>query len=351
MIQKNLTRLFLRLWRNEVFVEETSPIKMNIIIFLLIFATYDLSIYKIGKEIGLKDLGTTEFFDITDFNIGKDKIYLTDTAAFTVYLFDKDGAFVQSTGREGRGPGEFIRGPYQITNFEDTYYVLGYSTPYFYVFDESLEFIENKKFEENLITVPFLKSYDQKLIIVPGRMWDEELILYDPETSSIKNIQLDFEIVAGLLAEYNVFKMGDDWLFAWYNQNKFKLYDENFKLINNFSIPELPDKADGVYADDPIRPPNASERQLEKQEAGAFAPSGTFFEEFLILDDEYLMVQFGDQTGDNEQALIMNTSGEVVQEINLPVSGKPLVHEDGILYMFDATSLNVVAYEFHVVEN
>ena len=319
-------------------------------IFLLLIILVNPLYYEIGEQTKLNKLGETAFFDITDFKVDEKYIYITDTAAMRLYLFKKDGTLVRSTGREGRGPGEFIRGPYQITKYQDEIYVLGYSEPYFFVYDERLNYLTNREFERSLITVPFLKSVDDYLLIVGGRMWEEDLTFYKPGEGIVEQVVLDFEIVAGLLYKYNVYKIGENWLFAWYNQNKFKVFTEDFEKLERFSVPGFPDKADGVYADDPIRPPNATERQSKLQQAGAFAPRGSFFEAFVVLDDHHFMVQLGEQTGGSDQALILNLEGEIVQEITLPESGPLLAYSEGILYMQDSDLMYVKAYEFTRVD-
>ena len=102
--------------------------------------------------------------------------------------------------------------------------------------------------------------------------------------------------------------------------------------------------------DAPVIPGEASAHQKRVFEAGTFAPTGSFFEAFVVLDDHHFMVQLGHQTGGSDRALILNLEGEIVQEVNLPESGPLLAYSNGALYMQDSDLMYVKAYEFTRVD-
>ena len=246
-----------------------------IIYFFILFFGNDQ--YRFGEQISLNDLGNTEFFHLSDFKVIDDRIYIADIASSKVFLFDKEGNFINSSGRDGRGPGEFMMGPRQIVMAGDNIYVTGRMEPYFYVYDQDLNFLTNENFKENLISTYYLNQMNNKLLIVASYYLEDNLFIYDTYTKKTERINLNFKVVPGQLYRHNFFKIGENWLAAWYFQNKFKLYDNNFNLLTEFSLENIKDKADGIYRDDPVRPAGATQRQKEVHAAGIFSPAGSFF--------------------------------------------------------------------------
>lgn len=50
-----------------------------------------------------------KIFDLVDFDLNSEnQLFLLDPAKFTINIFNEDGSYVKSAGREGSGPGEFI---------------------------------------------------------------------------------------------------------------------------------------------------------------------------------------------------------------------------------------------------
>lgn len=322
---------------------------MNQLLFICISLFFLVQTdYKIGDEISKPELNGTSFYDIRDFKIEDEKIYIADFRGLNVYAFNLSGELIGKSGGEGRGPGEFVHGPRIITPAEDRVYAIG-MMPFFYVYDSSLTYLKHEYFINNPINSYDMHFWDNKLFIALTQFYEEELIVYDLEKDSQESVFLDFELQPGLLAEYNMFSIGSYWLFTWNFQNQFRLYDKKFNLVREFSIDGLPKIADGINNELRMIPKEATSHRQKVYSLGTFMPLGTFFRGFVVLSDDYFLVQLGTQTGGSNLAMILDVKGNVVQEITLPQSGKVLGYSqsEGALYMLNQEETNVVAYEFY----
>ncbi len=308
----------------------------------LLFNSY---VYSFGEEVEIQQLGEIEFYDISDFKIENEHIYIADKAFFKLYKFTENGHLIASSGREGRGPGEFIRGPNQIIPANDSIRVIGAIEPYYYVYDSELNFITNKDDYPELVNIDFMYFQNGTFYGVAYPGLDYHIVTYIPEIDELKTIDLDFEIKAGLLNRFQLLDFDDTRIIAWYYQNKFKIYDQDFSELDQFQIPNIKNIADGAFAlGRPIT--GSASRQAELINAGSFAPNGSFFEEFVVLSNEHFLVQLGQQTGGSHTAMILNKKGEILQEISLPHNGKVLGYSNEILYMLSSDEMNIVAYKF-----
>ncbi|MFU8812312.1 MAG: 6-bladed beta-propeller [Balneolaceae bacterium] len=305
------------------------------------------TLYEFGETLDKKDLGETEFYDIHDFKIDDDFIYIADFKGQSVSVFEKNGTLLNISGRQGRGPGEFVQGPRIIAPAHDQnkVYVIG-TMPNFSVYDTELNFETYEYFIRNPVSTYGLEYFDKKLFIMTTQFSEENIIIYDFETAGLENIFLNFDLEPGLLAKYTMRKVGDYWLFAWYFKNKFKVFDEDFSLVHEYSLPHLPDKADGRVNELSMIPDEATSYRARVYSLGSFSPYGTFFKEFLALEDNHFIVQMGTLTGGPDQAIILHLDGNILQQVQLPAPGKLLGYQDGELYMLSSDGSNIVAYEF-----
>jgi len=319
------------------------------LIWVLLISLLGTKDFQFGTKLKIKDLGNIKFLEIVDFKVYDQNIYLTDTRGQTVYKFNLQGKLLSSTGREGRGPGEFVNGPRHIAMIKDKIYVTSFM-PWVLVYDKELNFLENKNLLKSPVNTYGLNSNENVIYIVPTKFYEENLFLYNPETEEIESIFLDFKIEPGLLYKHTIYSMGDKWLFAWHFKNQFKIFDKDLNYLNTFSIDGLPNQAKGRIEQLKRIPTELTTYQAEAYRLGTFIPEGTFFYSFAKLNEEHLLIQLGTLTGGDERALIVNLKGEVVQEIALPQKGtKVLGFANDVLYLFDRSSQNIMAYEFKAI--
>lgn len=326
-------------------------IKKTIILTTLCIGFINVSLfgqYKLSDERELSDLNEIIFGQIIDFKIIENHIFVTDFKGPQIYKFSLDGKLLRSTGRSGRGPGEFEYGPRHIVYNKGLLYVTS-MLPLVKIYNMDLEFIEHKRFIDFASNIHGLHSSNSgEIIIVPTQFYEESILTYNTESEEKESVFLNFEIVSGLLSKYDIYPFGDKWLFAWEFQNRFELYDSSFSKISSFKLPELPEKAEGTYSETPIIPKEANSYRVEMYKKGGFFPHGTFFTSITKLDESHLLVQLGFQTGGYEKAIIVDIKGRIKQEIELPKKKSIiLAYHDNILFMHDrGESRTVFAYEF-----
>lgn len=319
------------------------------LIVLISLFSFLQSSYRFGEKLDIQQLGEIQFYEISDFKTVDNYIFIADKSYVKLYKFDGDGNLLAVTGREGRGPGEFIRGPKQIVPADSLIYVTGVAEPYYYIFDVDLNFIKNADNVKDIVNTDFLHYKNGMVYGVAYPGLDHHILTYNPITDEVKRIDLGFEIKAGLLNRFRVLDFKDRWVICWYYQNKCINYDKNFTEIERFQIPNLKEIADGMYIKGAsfTSSVDVSSSKAKLIQAGSFAPDGSFFEEFIVLDDEHFLIQTGRQTGGSENIIVVNKNGEITQELSLPEKGKILDYSKETLYLLTSNEMHVVAYEFY----
>lgn len=303
--------------------------------------------YHIGKPVPKNDLNKVNYFDLQDFSIHGDYIYVADFRGKHLYVFDKRGQLVRKTGGSGKGPGEFVHGPRIISPAENEVFILG-MMPYLMVYDTRLNYNTNTFIFENMFSMNDMVSTEDNLVFAMSSFFEEHIAVYDRNENHLKTLNLGFELKAGMLNEFKIHSISNNrWLFTWPYQNQFKIYDHNFVPESEFSISGLPSQSKGRVIKTKI-PGSATRYRKKMYKAGTFVPSGSFFTNVIMLNQQHLMVQLGDQTGGAQKALIVNTSGEILQKIGLPVAGKILGYSEEELYMLTSDSSSIVAFHLKI---
>jgi hypothetical protein len=323
---------------------------ISVIIFLLfvISQQHNPEPYLMGEKIDFHDLTKTEFFKVTDFFVNSEFIYLVDSYALSVYAFDKTGKLINKTGRQGRGPGEFDRGPRLITAVNDLVFINSFA-PWLHMYNDSLEFLENRNILKSALNLYGLVSHDSLVYMVPTQFYEPDLFILDPYSEQLEELELNFDIEPGLLGKYNLNKLGDKWIFSWYFKNQFIVYDEKFNVTEKFSVPDIPQRAEGSIDEIPNIPKNATEYLAKLWAAGTFNPSATLFTSFTSLENDHMLIQLGLMNSPAE-GLIINRKGEVIQQISLPDRQKVILgYDDGVLFLIDRQTQIIEAFSLQFV--
>jgi len=318
----------------------------KIVVFLIIpFLTFfNFLEYKIGKKIEMEDLNNTEFIEVLDIEVTKKGIFVSDTKGLKVYKFDNQGNFLKSTGRYGKGPGEYVHGPRFIASSDSTIYVSSHR-PFLTTYDENLNFIKNKKFIYSPANIHGIVFSKDELIIAPSRFYEESIIRYNITRENSKSIYLDFELEPGLLSKYAVISMGDNWHILWYFQNRIEVYNSDFERISKFSIQGIPSRSSGEIRKIRLLPKELNAYQAKAYGMGTFIPSGTFFNSFVKLNEDLIIVQLGSQTGGSNKALIINKDGQKMQELILPNKELLLMeYNEGRLFFINRASKKIEVF-------
>jgi hypothetical protein len=175
---------------------------MKIFLFLLalIFALIGEPVnYQFVGKYDLNDLEITNFNQVVDFKIINDEVYITDFKGPAVYKFSLNGKLISKTGRSGRGPGEFVYGPRYITSNGEHLYLTSVM-PLFSIYDDSLNFIEQRRFIDFASNIQGLHYSAGNLLIVPTQFYEEDLILFNLSDNTRKNIfKIDLSFMTQLL--------------------------------------------------------------------------------------------------------------------------------------------------------
>lgn len=313
--------------------------------FLMLVGAGD---YKFGNEVPMGDLNNIIFYDVQDFKINNDITYIADFKGLYVYAFDSKGNLINKSGGSGRGPGEFVHGPRIVTPAADKVFSIG-MMPFIYVYDKYLNYETTAYFINDPISSYDMYYLDNKLYMSVTQFKEYDAVVYDFDDDSSEKFNLKFELYPGLLAQYSMLEMRPGWLFAWNFQNKFKLYDKDLKLIREFSIQDLPEKAEGQINELRMIPNEVNSHQRQALQLGTFTPHGSFFTGFTKLSSETFIVQLGTLTGGHNKALIINLEGEIIQEIDIPITGKIMGYSktENVLYFYNSSDSKISAYEFY----
>ncbi len=324
---------------------------ISLLFILILSANSDGIDYKFYGTYSVNELGSTEFNQIIDFKIFKDYIFITDFKGPAIYKFSLNGNLITKSGRTGRGPGEFVYGPRHMT-FKDGHLFVTSMMPWINIYYEELNFKEQKRFINFASNIYGLHYSSDNLVIVPTQFYEENIILYDLEKEKKESLFLNFEIAPGLLSKYDLYKFNNNWLFTWYFQNRFELYDSTFTKIDEFTIKGFPEKAAGNYSEYGAIPKEATKYRLKMYKKGTFFPFGYFFYTFTQLGQDHLLVQLGVQTGGGrDKALIIDLNGNIEQRISLPVkNSKVLSFYNDVLYLFNNETRTIAAYNFRNVD-
>jgi hypothetical protein len=175
------------------------------------------------------------FFSLYDVSINEDAIYVTDQLGYKIDKFSLDGKLIKSIGRKGRGPGEFITGPAQITINKDTLYICdGAGIRYIHLFTKELKYIKSYTIDKSV--TDFKSHNNQFYIAANSSVINPVVSIFNSNFIEESHINL-MNKSKNLRANEHHILVNDKYLFVIYKfRNLIQLYSLSGKFIREFSI-------------------------------------------------------------------------------------------------------------------
>lgn len=141
-------------------------------------------------SIGREDDENYTFYDIKDIVVDNDEnIFILDKRNFRIQKYDKNGNYLQTIGREGKGPGEFSILLLGISlDPAENIYVIDYNQ--IHVFDKEGEFKNTIKLSNIIHQMGIMKDGNILALIALAKPEGQtrDIVLFNPEWKIVKTI-------------------------------------------------------------------------------------------------------------------------------------------------------------------
>lgn len=265
--------------------------KSYILIFIFLTIVLNIraeefkKIFKLVEEIELQQNSKVIIGSVRDFILDNNLIYIVDSKASNIKIYNLNGAIIKIIGNKGTGPGEF-QFPYAIDIDEEKIYItdivnrrlnifdkqkLTFNKSFYILDGRTIRVINNKIFLSyvDLVNKKSLHIYDyngkllNSYIDIPKITLDNQL-LSDFTTFDVDNKnniyflhEMKYEVIRGVNNNYSSFitrerdkyyipppqkpfqdfhsrKKSLDWINSWSHISKLVVSNKNYKLLVSF---------------------------------------------------------------------------------------------------------------------
>lgn len=180
-------------------------------------------------------------------------LYLLDNSQNSIHKFDNNGKYLFSFGREGRGPGEFLRASdtMALDIVNNQIYVLDYPNGRIVIYDGLTGEHENTIRLESTTAIPLnqLFVFNGRLLLL-GSHLDEDLMVHEINQEGV-TVQSLGEFInfnnfvhnnngKMQLSQVHASSLGDTLMIGLAAPNRIKLFDSDLLLINEIENDDLP---------------------------------------------------------------------------------------------------------------
>lgn len=274
-------------------------------------------------QIGAQD--SVYFYKIHDVKIDKGgQIFVTDRLGFKVYKFNEDNRLVVSSGRQGRGPGEFEGGPSSIA----------VSDKHILIFDLSAGRIAHILDKKNL---EYQDTYDLKFASSAAYDWKQRILtcyhdykkntyLHTFETGSKEYLSYPLDDLERY-SRINKFKILTDIankriLLVFYYYNRIEVLNEELETVDRYTIPGLEQVV-------PLYKPESTKQVVShfKGKEAEIVENASYFPEYQLIKGAAvdgkgkLFVQTDNKKAnstENQPVYIFDPNGDIIDIIEIP---------------------------------
>ncbi|MCC5905544.1 MAG: 6-bladed beta-propeller [Balneolaceae bacterium] len=290
------------------------------------------------------------------------RIYLPDQQALSVHLFDQDGSYIKSIGREGSGPGEFqslvrifIDQQDRLVTFDvrqarNTIFVEtndGWEPEQIFMIEGQRYGIESMDIDDNVILRQSPPQSPE-----PGAFWYEhELSAGNLETGLNQENVLRFKEMGHLVLDSGVMRgipfgrttilstiQNGNIYLVWNEQFELAIYDAKMTLVDSLSVPIPNQPVSNEERNDALDRLGSEFRSLGREHIQGTKPVVNAM--FIDINENIWL-----QTNDSPEYLILDNEGSPAGSFDLEEDLR-LVHVDeNRLY---ALKIGDGGYEVHV---
>jgi hypothetical protein len=276
---------------------------------------------------------------ITTDNSGN--IYISDKLDYKVKKFNEFGKLVFSNGRRGKGPGEFLFGPANISysNYKKELAVIDHTTASVLFFDNNLQFVKKLAVDKPVFDVDYYPNGNLIVATPPVDFVKNSIQIFDNKLKELKHFD-PHNLIGNTL--YDMFRIKinkvTSMIVAMYKyRNLIQLYTTNGKLVKEISIPGLPELSETV------------EKGKETIVTKTSIPAKDLFWDFAIDKSGNIFVIGGEYSKHNKRDIyILDQNGSYLEQVSIK-DETPFIHinDKSELFFSKNRKTSLIKYKMH----
>lgn len=287
------------------------------------------------EEMSIKSISSNSpLLQVTGFDIDRnDYIYAFDLGDFQLKKFSFEGHLIDSTGRKGKGPGEFQD---EITFIESNdKYVYSYANKFqiMQVFDKDLNYLKTINLKRHLSDI----SSNSKgvLLGVINEISNEDVLYkssFEIDTVEIINANLSITGIKPFSSFVLVEYAEDNSFFVGYRfKNLIQHFSKSDSLLYEIKLPNLPEKA-SYYNN---------------------IPQEVIIRDITYSNDEkylYILEGYNTEKGNQIIYVLDKIKGDLIYKITVPVLTHSIIYQNGYLYTSAGRGSDIIRYKIEYNE-